>query len=409
MVSRLDAEFLAETLELAEQGASAVRPNPQVGAVVVKGVRVISRGYHDHYGGPHAEAVALERAGGQAEGATVYCNLEPCSYSAPDKHNGPCTAKLIDAGVSRVIIGQLDPNPRVRGRGVQQLREAGIEVDIAPDPALSWYANARFNTWHSLGRPFITVKLAQSLDGRIATRSGDSRWISDIEARREVHALRAGHDAVMVGRATAERDDPQLTVRHGELPDGHSQPRAVVLDTDCRLSPDSFLVRERANELTLVAGAEPTDGELRRRMETLRGAGVQVLEVPRAAAPGKGTPGNGRPAASAAGLSLSAALKALGDAGIQSVLVEGGAALATSLLREALFDELRLYIAPILLGGDGVGIGTIGVDHVAEALRLEGVSQESREGHLRISGFREGWLAQTRRTVEEVRHVHRVG
>lgn len=404
MVSRLDAEFLAETLDLAEQGGSAVRPNPQVGAVVVKGIRVISRGYHDHYGGPHAEAVALERAGSDARGATVYCNLEPCSYSAPDKHNGPCTAKLIDAGVSRVVIGQLDPNPRVRGRGVQQLREAGIEVDIAPDPARSWYANARFNTWHSLGRPFVTVKLAQSLDGRIATRSGDSRWISDMEARREVHALRAGHDAVMVGRATAERDDPQLTVRHGELPAGHSQPRAVVLDTDCRLSPDSFLVRERAEELILVAGAGPTDRELRRRMEALRGAGVEVLEVPRAAAPGAETPEG-----SAAGLALSAALKALGEAGIQSVLVEGGAALATNLLREGLFDELRLYIAPILLGGDGVGIGTIGVDHVAEALRLEGVSQESREGHLRILGFREGWLAQTRRTVEEVRHVHRVG
>jgi len=396
MVSRLDAEFLAETLDLAEEGGSAVRPNPQVGAVVVKGVRLISRGYHDHYGGPHAEAVALERAGGEAEGATVYCNLEPCSYSAPDKHNGPCTAKLIQAGVARVVIGQLDPNPRVRGRGVQQLREAGIEVDIAPDPAVSWYANARFNTWHSLGRPFVTVKLAQSLDGRIATRSGDSRWISDLAARREVHALRAAHDAVMVGRATAERDDPQLTVRHGELPAGHSQPRAVVIDTMCRLSPDSFLVRERPEDLIILVGAAPIDVEARRRMEALRSSGVQVLEVP-------------RECGDAGGVSLSAALAALGDAGIQSVLVEGGAVLATTLLREGLFDELRLYIAPILLGGDGIGIGTIGVDHVAEALRLEGVRQESREGHVRILGFREGWLAETRRAVEEVRHVHRVG
>ncbi len=440
MLSRMDEELLRRTFELARNGDTvSVKPNPHVGAVIAKDHVSVAESYHAVYGGPHAEARALELAGPRSAGATVYCNLEPCSFHAPDKHNEPCTRKLIDAGVSRVVIAQLDPNPRVRGEGVRQLRKAGISVDIAEDmgagaafgAAEAWYTNARFNTYHSLGRPYVTIKLAQSLDGRIAAVSGDSKWISDEDARREVHELRAAHDAVMVGIGTVEADDPRLNVRlerdgGGAAPrtvardggfgvasnggdavsrtvarDGGrgaaakgAGPRAVVIDTHARISGSSVLLQERAEELIVVAAAAPSSepsesselSALRsERISSLRRQGATVLEVP---------------AGEIGGVDMSAALRALAGIGVQSVMVEGGAELATTLLRQRLFDALRVYVAPIVIGGDGGAIGALGVRRVADALRLEAVRQEAREGHMLVSGFREGWYRETRSKVD---------
>jgi diaminohydroxyphosphoribosylaminopyrimidine deaminase/5-amino-6-(5-phosphoribosylamino)uracil reductase len=286
------------------------------------------------------------------------------------------------------------------------------------------------------------------LDGRIATVSGDSKWITDAAARREVHELRAGHDAVMVGRGTAEADDPRLSVRlswpeepeeseeskgdpkPGPIEDmehagnvgiptssaGHSQvgvrqPRPVVVDSAARISTESRLVRDRGEELIVVAAALPAEGRTpslssrAKRIAGLRDRGVTVLEVP--------ADGTGR-------VDLQAALRRLGEEGIQSLMVEGGAELVGALLRHGLFDVLRVYVAPILIGGDGAGLGPLGVGRVADALRLEAVRQEAREQHMLVSGFRAGWYRETRRTVtseavgrnahlQEDADVHRAG
>ncbi|MFO8064894.1 MAG: bifunctional diaminohydroxyphosphoribosylaminopyrimidine deaminase/5-amino-6-(5-phosphoribosylamino)uracil reductase RibD, partial [Spirochaetia bacterium] len=269
MLNDTDRRLLGRTLELASLGGRAVAPNPKVGAVIVDSDRIISEGYHAAYGGPHAEAVALEHAGSESRGGTLYCNLEPCSYSAPDKHNGPCTERIIEAGVSRVVVGQLDPNERVRGGGVAALRAAGIEVDMPNEFPDGWYENAAFNTHASLSRPFVTLKLAQSLDGKIAARGGDSKWITDEKARAEVHELRAAHDAVLVGIGTALSDNPRLTARRGattteqaaEEPPYPRQPLAVVLDASLQLPPDSRLVSERAHELVVLVSDAPRDHE----------------------------------------------------------------------------------------------------------------------------------------------------
>ena len=404
MLSDQDHLFLSTTLTLSRKGNDAVYPNPRVGAVIVKDGTIVAEGYHPFYGGPHAEALALEAAGPEASGATLYCNLEPCSYTAPEKHNAPCTQKIIAAGVSRVVVGQLDPNRHVRGRGVEQMRNAGIEVEVAPDgPEASrmWYHNARFNTVHSLKRPFVQLKLAQSLDGKIATAGGDSQWISDEAARTEVHRLRAQSDAVLVGIGSALSDDPRLTVRTSpsgpEAP--RRQPQAVVLDPRARLPLDSFLIRNRAEQLivytlsphALLSFSPQERQECAARSAALQEAGVQVRPVP--------TAEDGR-------LSLPLIMEDLFAHGIQSVLVEGGARVATSLLKQQLFDTLHLYIAPLFIGGDGQGIGPLDVARVSEALQLEQVSPRVIGNQTAVFGFRKGWLEELHRTLREEHYVY---
>ena len=393
MLHNADRRMLARALELGTRGGAAVAPNPMVGAILTRNDEVVSEGHHAAYGGPHAEAVALEQAGSRARGTTLYCNLEPCSYSAPDKHNGACTGLIIAAGVSRVVVGQLDPNPRVRGAGITALRSAGVEVDSPSDFDEVWYENAAFNTTAALARPFVTIKLAQSLDGRMATRTGDSKWITDEEARAEVHALRARHDAVLVGVATAIADDPRLTAR-GIVPafDGR-QPRAVVLDPSARLPLESQLVETRAAETIVITGAEHERG-VEERVAALRARGVTVLEVETDAA------GHVEPPA---------VLRALWSADVRSVLVEGGGRVATSFLAAGFFDALRVYVAPRLIGGDGVGIGPLGVGAMSEALSLERVRTRALGEQLVLEGFRDGWLASVQAAVQEGAYVHRTG
>ncbi|MFP4613552.1 MAG: bifunctional diaminohydroxyphosphoribosylaminopyrimidine deaminase/5-amino-6-(5-phosphoribosylamino)uracil reductase RibD [Spirochaetaceae bacterium] len=400
MVSDTDNVILSRTLELAARGGAAVRPNPLVGAVLTQTAgeetapRIIATGYHAAYGGPHAEAAALEQAGPAAHGATLYCNLEPCSFRAPEKHNPPCTELIIAAGVSRVVIGQLDPNRRVRGTGVAALRAAGIRVDTATDFAAGWYLNADFNTRAALDRPFVTLKLASSLDGRIAVPTGDSKWITDSVARAEVHALRADHDAVLIGAGTAAADDPALTVRpeNGEPP--RRQPRAVVVDSRAELSPGSRLVRERARELIVFTADPGTDAVGRacgRRAVELTRHGVTVVTV----APDS----RGR-------LPLRDVLAELHAMGIRRVLVEGGARIATALIAEGLYDAAHLYVAPLFLGGDGSGLGALGLLRVADAPRLEGVTVRGLSGQAVFEGFRSGWLSEVRQSVREAEYVY---
>jgi diaminohydroxyphosphoribosylaminopyrimidine deaminase/5-amino-6-(5-phosphoribosylamino)uracil reductase len=326
-----------------------VWPNPAVGAVLVRDGVVVGRGWTQPGGRPHAEAEALTRAGAAARGATAYVSLEPCSHHGKTP---PCAAGLIDAGIARAVVAVEDPDPRVRGAGLRALRAAGIEVraDVLETEARE--LNAGFFQRIATGRPLVTLKAATSLDGRIATHRGDSRWITGPEARARAHLLRATHDAVMIGIGTAATDDPQLTCR---LPGLEARtPVRVVVDGRLRLPLTSQLVvQARSLPTWLIAdeGADP------RRCEALAACGVDVVQVPRS---------DGEYP------DLGLALKALGDRGLTRVLVEGGGHLNGALLRAGLVDRIVWFRAGAMIGGDGIPVAmAFGVDRLADVLRFQ--------------------------------------
>ncbi|HWH15274.1 MAG TPA: bifunctional diaminohydroxyphosphoribosylaminopyrimidine deaminase/5-amino-6-(5-phosphoribosylamino)uracil reductase RibD [Miltoncostaeaceae bacterium] len=355
---------LARARELAMTARGRVSPNPLVGAVVVDDGRVVGEGWHEGPGTAHAEVMALRDAGDRVRGATVVCTLEPCSHFG---RTPPCTDALLAAGVARVVVGCLDPLERTRGQGVRVLDQAGVEVALAAgdDARACRELNAAFITWAVLGRPHVTLKLATSLDGRIATAGGESRWITGEPARARVHRWRADHDAVAVGLGTALADDPLLTARgvRGAV----RQPARVVWDTTARLPLDSALVRGARDVPVIVIAGEGAPAD---RVRALEEAGVEVLAV------------HGRPPDVAAGL------QALGRRGIQSLFVEGGAELADGLLRARAVDAVRWFVAPMLIGGRRApaALGGQGVTRLGEAPRLHGVTVERVGEDVLISG-----------------------
>lgn len=312
---------MQRALELAERGRATVRPNPLVGCVVVRDGQVVGEGWHERAGGPHAEVVALQEAGSAATGATMYVTLEPCAHAG---RTGPCTAAMIDAGVSRVVFGAADQ----RHGGSDELREAGVEVTGGVNDAEAAAQNEVFFHARATGRPHVTLKIAQSLDGRVAAADGSSRWITSQQSRTEGHRLRAAVDAVLVGVGTVLADDPALTVRHVSAPLG--QPRAVVLDTGARTPTSARLSRPG----TIVVTGPGADDE---RTGALRDAGVDVVTVERGET----------------GVRLDAALRVLHDRGVRSVLAEGGPRVAGSLLDAGLVQRLVAFVAPCVLGADG--------------------------------------------------------
>jgi diaminohydroxyphosphoribosylaminopyrimidine deaminase / 5-amino-6-(5-phosphoribosylamino)uracil reductase len=343
-----DLHLMAVALRLAERGLGQVWPNPAVGCVVVNDDQVVGRGWTQPGGRPHAEFEALKRARGQALGATAYVTLEPCAHYG---QTPPCTMALLHAGIRRAVIAAGDPDPRVDGRGIEQLRQAGVEVAVGLAQDAAERLNAGFFLRVRAGRPLITLKLATSLDGRIATRTGASRWITGEEARQRAHQLRASHDAIMVGSGTALADDPELMCRLPGLEQG--SPVRIVLDGRLRLPANSRLVRTAREVPTwVITGAEPEA----KRPGALERCGVEVLTVPRG-------PGDH--------IDLGAALAALAARGLTRVLVEGGSALAAALLRARLVDRVVWFQAPLLIGGDGLpAVGPLGADALAECLTL---------------------------------------
>jgi len=311
-----DHEYMTRALALAPRGEGRVHPNPMVGAVVVADGEVVGEGWHDRFGGPHAERPALEAAGARARGATLYVTLEPCAHHGKTP---PCVEAILAAGVARVVVAMSDPDPRVDGRGIARLRAAGVEVTVGASESAARVQNAPFLQRHRTGRALVTLKLAASLDGRIAGSGGESRWISSETSRADVHALRARADAVLVGRGTVERDDPALTVRHVE----GRNPVRIVLDSRGRLPADRTIFR---------------DGAARTVHATLEGVKSPTADHWELPAGADGCP------------SLRELLARCAAEGLLHVLAEGGAALATSLVAGRLVDELRLYTAPIVLG-----------------------------------------------------------
>ena len=316
-------------LSLARRGLGNCWPNPSVGCVVVKDGRVVGRAVTAPGGRPHAEPVALAMAGAAALGATAYVTLEPCCHHG---RTPPCTDALIGAGVARVVVAARDCDPRVDGEGVRRLRAAGIDVTEGLLREEAEEVNAGFFSRVRHGRPLVTLKLASTLDGRIATRAGESRWITGDAARRATHALRGRHDAVMVGVGTALADDPDLTCR---IPDFKPVPTVrIVADSHLRTSLTAKLVATARESPTWIFAAHTADAE---RRDALRDLGVEVIGV----------------AGSPAGVDLVETLAGMAKLGITRVLVEGGAQLAAALLRADLVDRIAWFHAPSVMGGDG--------------------------------------------------------
>jgi len=365
MTIALDADerFMRVCLRAARRGRGRVHPNPLVGAAVVKNGRVLAVGHHALFGGDHAEVVALRRAGARAAGATLYVTLEPCAHQGKTP---PCVGAILRAGVARVVAAMRDPHPLVDGRGFRSLRRGGVRVDVGTLRAPAQRLNEAYTIAVLRGRPLVTLKTGMTLDGKIATARGESRYITSPASRRAAHRMRGAHDAVLVGAGTARADDPRLTAR-GVGARG-SPPARVVLDTRLTLTPRARLLTTRGGRVIVYAAS----GSARARARLER-AGAEVVKV--------------RPGASG-GVDVSAVLADLSARGIGSVLVEGGGDVAWSFLEAGAVDRLVLFIAPKILGGrDAVpAIAGRGAARLAGAVALRDVRIRRLAGDIVITG-----------------------
>ena len=324
---------MKQALRLAARGRGTTSPNPVVGAVIVSKGKVVGTGYHKQAGGPHAEIHALHKAKSRARGSTLYVTLEPCCHTG--KRTPPCVPRLIEAGIHRVVVAMRDPNPRVSGRGIRQLRQAGLNVEAGCLQKDAEQLNEAYVHWIKTGRPFVILKTAMTLDGKIATASGESKWITGPKAREHVHRLRRQVDAILVGINTVLKDDPQLTVRlpgKTNHPKTVRQPIRVILDSRLRTPMTARVLQSTHENSTLIF---TTHQAPKKKIEQLHAKGADVIVLPQ-----KGER-----------VSMGACLQYLGKKGVTSLMVEGGSEINAVFLRSGLVNRLMLYIAPAILGG----------------------------------------------------------
>ncbi len=370
MKTTTDEKYMRRALSLARKGLGRTSPNPMVGAVLVRAGRAVGEGYHHRAGEPHAEVLALRMAGKKARGATLYLNLEPCNHFG---RTPPCTEAVLKAGVKRVVVGMKDPNPLVAGRGIKRLRKAGVVVDVGVLEEACRELNAPFSKYITQGKPYVTLKAALTLDGKIATGSGDSRWISSAASRNYVHALRRNIDAILVGIGTVLKDDPLLTAR----PEGKTvskQPLRIVADSRLRISLHSQILRTASRYPTLIATtAAAPPGKIRRIQATK--AAVWVLP--------KDPQGK---------VNLARLLKELGRQGIVSLLLEGGAGLNASALQSRLVDRILFFVSPKIVGGVKApgAVGGQGVSRLRDAWLVDRLQARRIGPDLVIEGLLKG-------------------
>ena len=339
--------YMRRALRLARRGMGQVSPNPMVGAVIVNDGDIVGEGAHLKYGEAHAEIAALRMAGDKAGGATLYVNLEPCCHHGKTP---PCTDAITKAGIQRVVIGMVDPNPMVNRRGAEVLKAHGIAVSTGVMEDACTELNRAFVKFITTGRPYITAKMAMTMDGRIASKSGHSKWITSIDARTFAHRLRAENDAVLVGLGTVRKDDPSLTVRHSR----GVNPYRIVLDEDLQISPESTLLNDEHVAKTIIV----TTRRSRDSEDRIIGKGAQVWFCE----------------ANSEGLIDPDALASkVADANMSSVLIEGGAAVNTSFLKYGCIDRLVMIYAPKILGEGISAIGDLGILSVDRAISLSGL------------------------------------
>ena len=357
-VNTRDVEYLKGALALAKKARGRTFPNPMVGAVIVKNGRIIGRGYHREVGAPHAEINALKAAAGGARGATLYLNLEPCSHWGKTP---PCVEAIIRAKIKRVVCCMRDPNPQVSGAGIQQLRRANIEVSIGGCSAEAEALNESFLFFHRNRRPFVAIKFAASLDGKIATRTGDSKWITNERALAYARALRSEYQAILVGINTVLRDDPH----HGVRIKGRPDPLRIILGSTLKIPLKSKVLRDTN---VLIFTTKRAD---KAKYEKLTAAGIKVVTCAGASVP------------------ASAVLKELIRRGIISVLVEGGGATLGSFVDAGSVDKAYVFQSPVIIGGEKAksAIGGRGVDSVSNALRLTRVTHKTFGDNTLTSGY----------------------
>lgn len=350
--STTDAAHMRRALELARLGEGFVEPNPMVGCVIAHGDRIVGEGYHPSFGGPHAERKALHAAGEAARDATMYVTLEPCCHHGK---TAPCTDAILAAGIRRVVVAQRDPFPQVDGGGIDVLRDDGLKIDLGVLESEAQSLNAPYLKLIKTGWPWVIAKWAMTLDGKIATHTGDSQWISNEQSRAVVHRLRGRVDAILVGSGTARADDPRLTAR----PSGPRTAARVVLDTNASLSLDSQLVKSIDDAPVLIATGTRVPSD---KIDGLVGAGCEVLPL-------EGDSNEER---------LVVLLKELGQRRMTNVLVEGGAEVLGSFHDANLIDEAHIFIGPKLVGGasapgpiSGAGVGQLGDARILSQVVVE--------------------------------------
>ena len=360
-----DILYMKMALRLARKGLGRTSPNPMVGAVVVRKGMVVGQGFHQKAGSPHAEPIAIAQAGKKAQGATLYVNLEPCNHFG---RTPPCTRAILESGIKKVVLGMSDPNPGVKGGGADWLRSQGVEVVQGVLEEECRRLNEVYLKWITTGLPFVILKAAISLDGRIATRTGDSKWISNERSRRLVHQIRNQVDGVVVGIGTVVKDNPLLTVR---LPRRKIRdPLRIVLDPGLRISPKARILEGPAKTL-IISGTRPQD----HKKKKLEMKGVEILSLPDR---------DGQ-------ISIKELLIHLGRRGISSLLVEGGAEVYSSFLKEHQVDKLIVFIAPCFIGGrKAIGmIGGAGITQMSEAVRFKEMKVKPWSGDILVEAYPE--------------------
>jgi diaminohydroxyphosphoribosylaminopyrimidine deaminase/5-amino-6-(5-phosphoribosylamino)uracil reductase len=354
MTAPLDSRFMSRALALAARGHGTTHPNPMVGAVIVQGEKVVGEGWHRRPGEPHAEILAIERATGHTRGATLYVNLEPCAHHG---RTGPCAEAVIQAGIGKVVVSTEDPHPLVAGKGIHRLREAGVETVVGEGQEKAAELNRAFFHYVQTGTPYVTLKLASTLDGRIAWSDGTSKWITGEKARASVHRMRSGSDAILVGVGTVIADDPRLTVRSTARSTGRSivrkvQPHRIVLDPALRTPGESILVKGAADGRTVLVAADDLPGGRYEEMEKL---GVRILKTPVVRGRFKWDDLAGK----------------LVDLGVLHLMVEGGSETAAWFIKEDAVNRLELFYAPRFMGSEGIpSVGELGLTNLADSLAL---------------------------------------
>lgn len=360
-----DDRYMWMALDLARQGRGRTSPNPMVGAVIVQDSEVVGTGYHQAAGSPHAEIIALQKAKGKAKGATLYLNLEPCNHHG---RTGPCTEAIIKAGISRVVAALEDPNPLVSGQGFTRLEEAGIKVKRGVLEDKARQLNEAFIKYISVGLPFVGVKVAMSLDGKIGTITGDSQWITGEKARQFVHRLRDHTDVIMVGIGTVIKDNPRLTTR---IEDGPGKdPVRVIVDSTARLPIDARVIESGSSARTILAVTEQAPPE---KCKALKEKGVEVIAV-------RSRQGF---------VDLVELMKELAKRELTTVLVEGGSTLNYSLLSQGLIDKLFIFIAPLIIGGrqSPTAFGGSGIEKLSKAWSVENIEMKQFDRDLLLIGY----------------------
>jgi diaminohydroxyphosphoribosylaminopyrimidine deaminase / 5-amino-6-(5-phosphoribosylamino)uracil reductase len=362
--------YMQIALELAAKGAGYTSPNPMVGAVVVDpDGKIVGQGYHQSVGGPHAEVNAIEDAGLAARGATLFVTLEPCNHVG---RTPPCTQKILDAGIAHVVVAMQDPNPKVKGGGNAHLTSRGVRVTVGICEEQARRLNESFIKYITICRPFVTLKCAATLDGRLATRTGDSRWVTGEASRAYVHSLRHAYDAILVGVETVKKDNPQLTTRIPASPDGRKpkDPIRVILDT-CLTIPDASSVLHPESDADTLIVTGPIGAE--RFTALTRNQKVRILESPLQ---------NGR-------IDLNALMDGLGDMGVTSLFIEGGSRVIAASLAAGIVDKVLFFYAPKILGGDdGVPICKgPGPEFMKDCIQVNSVSVKQFDNDILIEGY----------------------